>query len=225
MPKTKVNIGIIGCGHIARTYIIEMQRLWKDHLNIVSIADSDLNKAKEMAQIYGIASAVSPEALLADKSIVLVVNLTSPEAHEALNLKILESGKHLFSEKPFAQSYAAAKGIWDYAKEHNLLCAGAPDTYWAAPLQTCKKIIEDNWIGKIIAANINVLSHGVEHWHTNPNTFYSGQAGPLRDMSSYYVSALCFFMGRVESVMAMSTRSSDTRLLRNSFSTVEEIPV
>lgn len=178
-----------------------------------------------MAQTYGVEAASSVEALLADQRIQVVVNLTSPEAHEAVNYQILDAGKHLFSEKPFAQSYKEAVAIRDYAQARNLFCAGAPDTYLAAPLKTCKKIIEDNWIGKIVAANINALSHGVEHWHANARAFYQASSGPLKDMSQYYISALCFFMGEVESVLAMSTRSSDKRVIRNDFSHQDVIPV
>ena len=41
----------------------------------------------------------------------IIVNLTPPQVHEELNRRILEAGKHLFSEKPFAQTVREAREL------------------------------------------------------------------------------------------------------------------
>ena len=40
--------------------------------------------------------------ILEDPEIDIVIDLTPPQAHVEMNRKIIEAGKHLFSEKPFA---------------------------------------------------------------------------------------------------------------------------
>jgi predicted dehydrogenase len=44
------------------------------------------------------------DALLANPAVDVVVNLTMPEAHYPVSKKVLEAGKHVYSEKPFVLS-------------------------------------------------------------------------------------------------------------------------
>lgn len=57
-------------------------------------------------------------------------------------------------------------------------------------LSTCKKLINDGWIGKPLYVNANMMSAGVETWHPRPEAFYEEGGGPLYDMAPYYLSAL-----------------------------------
>ena len=69
---------------------------------LAACADIDLSRASALASEFGIPKACSPEELLADPEIDIVIDLTPPQAHVKMNRKIIEAGKHLFSEKPFA---------------------------------------------------------------------------------------------------------------------------
>ena len=88
-------------GVISNTYIQEIQRIYEKTLEIVAVADMDQARAKASAEKYQVPFALTVEELLAYKDIQLIVNLTPPMAHKELNMRILESGKHLFCEKPY----------------------------------------------------------------------------------------------------------------------------
>ena len=47
----------------------------------------------------------------------IIINLTPPQFHVELAKKIINSGKHLFSEKPFAPSLKEAKEVWSWLKK------------------------------------------------------------------------------------------------------------
>ncbi|MDQ0970300.1 putative dehydrogenase [Neobacillus niacini] len=98
----KVNLGIIGCGFISSIYIKTCTEL--PIINIIACADLDVDRAEEKAEEFDIPKGCSVEELLSDPNIDLVLNLTIPVAHATVSISPLESGKHVYSEKPFAVS-------------------------------------------------------------------------------------------------------------------------
>ena len=94
--------GILGTGVISRTYASDIRTFYNRRLDLVACADIDLSRASALASEFGIPKACSPEVLLADPEIDIVIDLPPPQAHVEMNRKIIEAGKHLFSEKPFA---------------------------------------------------------------------------------------------------------------------------
>ncbi|GAI46769.1 unnamed protein product, partial [marine sediment metagenome] len=142
--------------------------------------------------------------LLGDSQIEIIVNLTVPQAHAEVNLKALESGKHVYVEKPLATSRAEARKVLGKAKEKNLLVGCAPDTFLGGGIQTCRRIIDDGLIGKPIVAVAFMLCHGHESWHPDPEFYYKRGGGPLLDMGPYYLTTLVNLIGPIEKVSGSS---------------------
>ena len=206
----KFNIGILGCGVISRTYAADIQAFYPC-LNIAACADVRAEAAQKLAAEFDIPAAYTPEELLQDKSIEIVIDLTPPQFHVALNRQILQAGKHLFSEKPFAQTMQEAEEIVRLAAEKNLLVGSAPDTFLASGLQSMRYYLDAGLIGKPFFVTANMTSFGPETWHPNPAPFYRKGAGPLFDMAPYYLSALVALFGPVGSICAFSAKPHETR--------------
>ena len=122
------------------------------------------------------------EELLNYKETQLVLNLTRPNEHYETTKAILLAGKHAYSEKPLAATYEEGIELVELAKVQNLLLGGAPDTFLGAGIQTCKKLIEDGFIGTPIGANARMICHGHESWHPSPAFYYQHGGGPMMDM-------------------------------------------
>ena len=105
-----MNVGIIGCGAISSQYIIGLKKNKKE-INILACADKDENKSEFFAKEYNI-NPLSVEALLMDKDIDIIVNLTPPSSHFDISLKSLENGKHVFSEKPVSLTIEEGKKLY-----------------------------------------------------------------------------------------------------------------
>ncbi len=210
----KVFIGIIGCGVISNTYIKDIKRLYPE-LVIRALADIEPEKAREYAAIYGVLEAMTVEEILRDSAIEIIVNLTPPVFHADLNRRILEAGKHVFCEKPLALSLRDAIMLCDFAEDQKLRIGCAPDTFLGSSLMTCKKLLEDGWIGKPLSVCANMMNHGVETWHTNPYPFYEEGGGPLFDMGPYYFSLLLHLFGRVKEVQAIGGCGFEERMIES----------
>ena len=166
---TPVHVGIIGCGNISGIYL-ENSKIF-DAIDVVAVADIDPDRAQDRATQYGIPKACSVEELLADPDIDLVVNLTTPDAHGPVALAVLNAGKHVYNEKPLAVTRDEARALLDLAAQKGLRVGCAPDTFLGGGLQTCRKLIDDGWIGEPIGATAFMMSHGPESWHPNPTLF------------------------------------------------------
>jgi predicted dehydrogenase len=206
----KVKVGIVGCGVISNTYISNIQSMFR-WLDITTCSALHLESAKETADKYGIPKACSTEELLADSEIEIVINLTIPAVHTEINKQILNAGKHLYCEKPFALNLKDAKETLELAKSKGLMVGAAPETFLGAGMQTCRKIIDDGWIGKPISATANMISFGTETWHASPEFYYKEGAGPMLDMGPYYLTALVSLLGPISRTSCFSRIGSKSR--------------
>src|SRR5579885_138940 len=190
-----VRIGIIGCGTISGVYCKNIRQF--PFLELVGCADAVPERAQARAAEFGIPRVYSSAELLDDPDIELVVNLTIPEFHAEINLSALERGKSVYSEKPLATQREDGRRLLEAAREHGVLLGCAPDTFLGAGLQTCRKLLDDGWIGEPVAAHASLQSHGPEHWHPDPFFFYQPGGGPLFDMGRYYLPPLTSRLGPV----------------------------
>jgi len=197
----KVKIGIIGCGKISSIYF-KRCRAFKV-LEVAACADVLPERAKAAGAEFGV-RAVSVKELLADPEIQIVLNLTIPAAHAEVAMAALSAGKSVHNEKPLTISKADAAEILALAGKKNLRVGCAPDTFLGAGGQTCRKLIDDGWIGKPIAASAFMLCHGHEGWHPDPEFYYKLGGGPMFDMGPYYLTALVNLMGPVRGVAGLA---------------------
>lgn len=170
-----MNIGVIGCGNISSLYLKAAAHF--KSIRYLACSDLDMTLAKARAEEFGI-EAWPVEKMLTHPEIELIVNLTVPSAHAHVAHAALEAGKHVYNEKPLATELSDAEAIVSLATRHNLRLASAPSTFLGAAVQSARKAIDEGLIGEPVAAHAAMLSHGMEHWHPNPEFFYQPGAGP-----------------------------------------------
>lgn len=207
-----VKVGIVGCGTISGAYFKGCAPY--DMIEIKSCADLDINRAKERAEEYGVI-ACSVEDLLADPEIQIVINLTIPKAHAEVNLAGIAAGKSVHCEKPLAVNRADGKKTLEAAKAKGVLVGCAPDTFLGGGIQTCRKLIDDGWIGEPVAATAFMAGHGHESWHPAPDFYYEIGGGPMFDMGPYYLTALVNLLGPVKRVTGSTRITFPERTITN----------
>ncbi|MCE9546629.1 MAG: Gfo/Idh/MocA family oxidoreductase [Planctomycetia bacterium] len=210
--RLPLGVGLIGCGNVSDSYFTHAKR-FPGLIKILACAGRDVDRAKAKAAEQGLGRGCSVSELLADPAIDVVLNLTNPTAHTAINLQALRAGKHCYCEKPFAVSYRDGLRVLAEAAKRKLRVGVAPDTVLGPGMQTCRKLIDDGAIGKPISATANFLNHGSEGWHPNPDFFYQPGGGPLLGGSPYHFSALVTLLGPARSVSAMAKTTFKERLI------------
>jgi len=217
-----MKIGIIGCGNISETYF-KSQNLY-NNFNVVACADINLEAAKVSAEKFGVQNQ-TVEEILENKDVDLIVNLTIPSAHKEIILKTLHSNKHSFSEKPLAMNFKDGLEIKNLANNKGLYVGCAPDTFLGAAGQKAKDLIEKNTIGSPVLGSFNIMSHGMEHWHPNPDFFFKPGAGPVFDLGVYYITQLVNLLGPVKSIISSSSTVEQQRTITSQPRSGEKIIV
>lgn len=192
MGTEPVKLGVIGCGNICDIYFSNLAKL--HGVEVKACADRIPERAAEKAETYGL-QAVSTTELLGDGAIEIVVNLTNPGVHAEVARAAIEAGKCVYNEKPLALERSEGLELIQLARKHKVLLGGAPDTFMGGGIQTCRKLIEDGWIGRPVAATAFMLCHGHETWHPDPEFYYKRGGGPMFDMGPYYLTALVYLLG------------------------------
>ena len=205
-----MNIGIIGCGNISDTYF-DSQSIFKN-IKITACADIIQDLSDKKALEYNVKS-FTVDDLLKNEDIDIVLNLTIPSAHKEIIIKSLENGKHCFSEKPLAINFREGLEIKKISKEKKLTIGCAPDTFLGAAGQKARSIIENQDIGKIVLGTFNIMSHGMEDWHPNPDFFFKPGAGPIFDIGVYYITQLVNLLGPVKQINSLSMTVQNERII------------
>ena len=204
-----IALGIIGAGNIFPAYLRTLKR--SKQFRIVGLADALPNAALARAQESGI-PALSIDALLASEASI-ILNLTPPLAHHEIGMKVLAAGKHFFTEKPLAATFAQGKALVALAQRKKLRIGCAPDTVLGAGAQTTRALIDAGTVGAIRHGTAHFMSHGPDHWHPNPAFFYQQGAGPMFDMGVYYLTHLVHHLGPVASVSGSAHTTHTTRVI------------
>jgi predicted dehydrogenase len=205
-----MSIGIIGCGVISAAYLRGASR--SKYIRVKAVADIREEVAIAQASAFGV-DATSIDAMLGDTSIDLVINLTVPNAHAEVSRRILEAGKHVYSEKPLTVSIDDARQLLQMAAERKLRVGCAPDTFLGASHQACREIIDQGRVGAVLSGSASFLSRGMEAWHPNPDFFFKPGGGPVLDLGPYYITALVNLLGPVASVVSTSATGYATRTI------------
>ena len=206
-----LNVGIVGLGTISAQYLKTFDSL--QSVRLVAVADLDPARSAAVAEErVGVRSCTVTE-LLAMPAVDLVLNLTIPIAHADIALQAIAAGKGVYGEKPLALNTTQAREVMTAAAAAGVVVGCAPDTVLGTGIQTARRAIDDNLIGRPIAASATMVTPGHERWHPHPDFYYQPGGGPLLDMGPYYLSALVTLLGPVTSAVGAASRTRSTRTI------------
>jgi myo-inositol 2-dehydrogenase / D-chiro-inositol 1-dehydrogenase len=113
------NLAICGAGRIGTVHL-ENLRTFRG-CRVVGLYDLDADRAASLAKRNGIRSYESFDDVLTDQEIHAVVIATSSSSHCELTLRALAAGKHVFVEKPLADTIESSRAIVDAAQNSGLV--------------------------------------------------------------------------------------------------------
>ncbi|KAB0566455.1 Gfo/Idh/MocA family protein [Brucella pituitosa] len=205
-----MNIAIIGTGFVADYYMTTLRNY--PQLKLLGAFDRSGERLKVFAAHYNVRAYESSEAILADKDVQLVLNLTTPESHYAISRAALEAGKHVYSEKPLAMDFNDAKALVEFAAANELTLAAAP----ANGLSDAQKLVSSSMseIGtpRLVYAEMEdgpVFRDKWATWRSQSGAPWPGlhefEIGCTLEHAGYALSWLVSLFGPVESVSAFSS--------------------
>jgi predicted dehydrogenase len=206
-----VNVGFAGAGNIAPRYAETFEPV--EGLEVVAATDIAPGAAQALVEKHGGRAYETLDELLADDSVDVVVNVTSPHAHAEVTRAALSAGKHVHSEKPLALRYEEAQELVELAKANGVRLSSAPATLLGESQQTAWKLIRDGAIGKVRVVYAEANWDRLEQWHPDPRALYA--VGPLVDVGIYPLAIMTAQFGPVRRVQAYATTVEPDRFLKD----------
>jgi predicted dehydrogenase len=208
--EKKIKVAVIGCGSVSNMYLPHLSQ--SPFVELVSACDIIYDRAQEQAAKFNLPHHYPHiDQLLAGAAFDLMVNLTDMQEHGRLNKQALLAGKHVWSEKPMANSYKEGKALLDLAKSKGLRLWGAPAVVNSPQFAFMSKSIQEGKLGKISSAHAH-------YGHLGPTWsafFYEKGGGSLPDLGVYNLATLTGLLGPAKSVMAMTSIVTPTRKTDN----------
>lgn len=210
LPEKKIKVGVIGCGSVSNQYLPHLSK--SPFVELVSACDIIPERAIKQAKAYNIPNHYPHiDQMLAGAPFDLMVTLTDMQEHERLNKQGLEAGKHVWSEKPLANTYKAGKELLDLAKSKGLHVWGAPAVVNSPQFAFMSKTIQEGTLGKVAGAHAH-------YGHLGPTWsafFYEKGGGSLPDLGVYNLATLTGLLGPARSVIAMTSIVTPERTVDN----------
>ena len=210
MPDKKIKVAVIGCGSVSTQYLPHLSK--SKFVDIVSVCDIIPERAVTRSKEYKVPNHYPHiDQLLAGAPFDLMITLTDMQEHGRLNEQALEAGKHVWSEKPMANTYKEGKALLDLANSKKLRLWGAPAVVNSPQFAFMSKMIRDGKLGKVSSAHAN-------YGHTGPTWsafFYEKGGGSLPDLGVYNLATLTGLLGPAKSVIAMTSIVTPERTVDN----------
>ncbi|MBU0764674.1 MAG: Gfo/Idh/MocA family oxidoreductase [Bacteroidetes bacterium] len=112
-----IKIGVLGAGHLGKIHIKLIREI--PEYDLIGFYDPDPDKAFEVSGESGIRAFSSPEILICEADAVVIV--TPTVSHFDCATAALKDSKHIFIEKPLANTVDEAAGLIKLAAEANVV--------------------------------------------------------------------------------------------------------
>src|SRR5918993_781970 len=210
LADKKIKVAVIGCGSVSTQYLPHLSK--SKFVEIVSVCDIIPERAVARAKEYNVPNHYPHiDKLLAGAPFDMMITLTDMQEHGRLNKQALNAGKHVWSEKPMANTYKEGKALLDLAQQKKLRIWGAPAVVNSPQFAFMSKAIREGKLGKVASAHAH-------YGHTGPTWsafFYEKGGGSLPDLGVYNIATLTGLLGPAKSVMAMTTIVTPERTVDN----------
>ncbi len=209
-PTRKIKVGVIGCGSVSGSYLPHLAA--SPHVELVSACDIRPERAEAQGEKFAIRNRYPHiDAMLAGAEFEMLVDLTDMQEHEHLNRQAIEAGKHVWSEKPMANSLAAGRALLALARDKGVRLWGAPAMVVSPQFAFMARAIGSGQLGRVAAAH-------ADYGHEGPDWsafFYEEGGGSLPDLAVYNLTTLTGLLGPARAVTAMTSVVTPTRTIRD----------
>jgi UDP-N-acetyl-2-amino-2-deoxyglucuronate dehydrogenase len=187
-------IAVVGTGMWAPRLAAAAERAG---LELVTCFSRDAVRRAEFAERFGCEPAVTLEDAIGHADVAGVVLATPNDVHEEQALECAERGRHVFVEKPIADSVAAGERMRRACDEAGVTLMVGHAFRRLGAARRVKQLIDDGALGRVVLAEANMSLPGSfkpaawrAHRDRNPG-------GPIMQLGIHHVDTLAYWLGPV----------------------------
>ena len=182
------NVGVMGCANIAtRSLLPAFQK--HGRFNVYAVASRSTDKAERVASDYHCKAYGNYDDLVSDKDIDLIYMPLPTGLHYEWGKKVLQSGKHLLSEKSLACLFSEVKDLVGIAKNNHLLLMESFQFRFHTQTQWVRDVVNSGKLGEIRCFR---SSFGFPPFKDADNIRYQKElgGGALLDAGAYTIKSM-----------------------------------
>jgi len=159
-------------------------------------------KRKAFAIKYGCKPAASYDAILNDRSIAAVINTTPNNVHRETTCAAAQAGKHVFLDKPIANTIADARALTEACRKARVVLALGYQRRKESHFRWVRKQIDDGVFGKLVNAEANISrdrlgQFDLKSWRY---TAEGMPGGVMLQIGIHYTDVLEYLLGPIKAV-------------------------
>ncbi len=206
MSIKPINVACLGMGWWSDDLADAMQR--SDKFIIRSCYTRSADKRAAFAAKYGCAEAKSYEEILADDSIDAIINTTPNNVHLETTKQAAEAGKHVFLDKPIANTLAEGRAITEACQKAGVVLALGYQRRRESQFRWIKKQIDAGIFGKLVNAEANISRDrlgkiDLSSWRYQAEGM---PGGVMLQIGVHYVDVLEYLMGPITAVSGQAAQ-------------------
>ena len=186
----KINIAIVGIGRIGKIHLNNMLRYFPE-ANVLAVADLNYPAADFKKEFPNLSFSSDPTDLFANKQIDAVVICTPTSSHAAMIEMAIQSGKHLFCEKPVDLSLQRTKALVEKAEAAGIKMMLGFNRRFDPDFLTAYKNIRSGRIGDVQVVKITSRDPGLP-----PLDYIKNSGGLFMDMAIHDFDMARYLMGK-----------------------------
>ena len=199
-----MKVGCVGMGWWSDVLADAIKRSGK--LTIAGCYSRSAEKREKFAAKYGGRAFPSYEALLADRSIDAVINTTPNGAHLETTRAAAEAGKHVFLDKPIANTIADARAITEACRSAKVVLALGYQRRRESHFRWVRQHLGE--FGKLVNAEANISRDRLGQIDLNSwrYTAEGMPGGVMLQIGIHYTDVLEYLLGPVRAVSGQFVR-------------------
>lgn len=196
-----LSFGLIGCGDIGQ---LRARAVTKAGHRLTAVSDVDGKKMAQAAR-HGAAQFADWRALVGRLDVDAVIVSTPPILHDEMTVRALRTGKHVLCEKPLARNPDECRRMLNAATETGRVLATGFNYRFYPSFRLAREWLHAGRIGELS----HVRSYGGYSVHDQPKVHEAEVVGggALHDIGIHLIDLTRWFLGEVESVQGLATRS------------------
>jgi predicted dehydrogenase len=197
-----VKVASIGLGWWSDVLADAIKRSGK--LEIVSCFSRSESKRTAFARKYGCLAASSFESILKDKSVQGIINTTPNNAHLETTLAAARAGKHVFLDKPIANTIADARAITEGCRKAGVVLSVGYQRRRESQFRWVRAKIDAGEFGKLVNAEANISRDRAGKIDLSSWRYQAAEmpGGVLLQIGIHYTDVLEYLVGPIAAVNA-----------------------
>lgn len=216
-----LRIGVVGVGVLSMRAVVPHLTAddIADQVRVTALCDPALERARGVAEQYGVPKVYGTLAELLDDDVVDAVTIVTPIGlhHQHVKASLL-AGKHVHVNKTMTTTVAEADEVIALARDRGLALVASPGEVLRPQVTAARELVASGAIGRVAWG---LCGCAFDTYHEgeperdggiDPSWYFkSPGGGPVYDMTAYSLHQLTSILGPVQRVTAMSARVVPSR--------------